>query len=122
MGDSRLQACVEACNTCAEACDRCAVACLFEPNRNDLSRCIHLDMDCAEVCRLTAASVARGSELLDHVSAFCNDVCEACAAEAGSHSMDHCRRCARACLDCAAACRRVTAMTAARSEARPGLH
>jgi hypothetical protein len=123
MADQRLQSCIDACNACADACNRCAVACLFEANRNDLARCIHLDMDCAEICRLTAGYVARGSELLDHVTALCNDVCEVCAAECRRHPMDHCRRCAEACSLCAEECRRLTTTRAVKArDMRPGMH
>jgi hypothetical protein len=123
MAHERLQSCIDACNACAEACNRCAVACLFEPNRHDLARCIQLDMDCAEICHLTAGYVSRGSELLDHVTALCNEVCEMCAAECGRHPMDHCRRCAEACRACAQQCRRVTTTRVADTRgARPGMH
>lgn len=72
-------------------------------------RCIALDRHCADLCRMTAAFLARSDE---HTEAFtralcahCADVCDACAAECRQHKMDHCQRCAQACEACAQACR-----------------
>lgn len=73
-----------------------------------LARCIKLDMDCAQICRLAAGYMARGSELAGMICNACADVCDACAEECEQHrQMEHCQRCADACRRCAAECRRM---------------
>jgi hypothetical protein len=56
------QACIDACNACAAACDNCSTACLQEDDVKMMARCIALDMDCAAICRMAAACMARGSD------------------------------------------------------------
>lgn len=92
---------------CAAACDHCATACLGEENVKMMARCIALDMDCAQICSLTAAFVARGSEHAAHLLAECAEICAACARECENHAdrHDHCRECAEACRKCEEACR-----------------
>ena len=111
MSHERFHSCIEACNQCALACDHCASACLAEANPKPMARCIALDIDCAEICRLAAGYMARGSELAAAVCQACAEVCEACAAECAIHDMDHCRACAEACRRCAQECRRMADMS-----------
>jgi hypothetical protein len=54
--------CVEACNAGAVECNHCASACLQEPDVKMMARCIALDVDCAAICQLAAAAMARESE------------------------------------------------------------
>src|SRR5690606_30568793 len=61
MAHHQYQSCIQACYTCAAACDHCATACLAEKDVKMMARCIELDMDCAAICRLAAAAMARGS-------------------------------------------------------------
>ena len=90
---------------CAAECSHCATACLEEEDVKMMARCIKLDIDGAEICRVAAAFVARGSEHAEHLLKECAEICEACAEECEKHShMDHCRRCAEACRRCAEVC------------------
>ena len=108
MAHAEFASCIEACNACALECDHCSVACLAEDDPKAMARCIALDMDCAQACRLAVAFMARGSELSGEICAACAEVCEACAEECARHeSMEHCRRCAEACRRCAEECRRM---------------
>lgn len=100
-------ACIEACNACADACDRCASACLGEEDVKMMARCIALDIDCSQLCRLAAAVMARGGEAAAALCRVCADVCDQCAQECGSHPVDHCQACAAACRRCAEQCRRM---------------
>lgn len=113
MPHESMQSCIDACYDCAVACDHCASACLREQEPKKLSRCIALDIDCAELCRTAAALMSRGSEFAVAVCATCAEVCEACAQECERHDMDHCRECAAACRKCAEECRRMGAQRAA---------
>src|ERR1700681_4968379 len=70
MEPQRYQSCIEACNTCADACDYCSIACLQEDDVKMMAECIRLDLDCAAICRLAAAYIARE---------YAGNVCNVCA-------------------------------------------
>jgi len=96
---------LEALNNCAAECNHCTTACLDEGDVKMLTRCIKLDIDCADICQITASFVARGSEHAIHLMKECAEICEACAEECERHAhMEHCRKCAAACRYCAEAC------------------
>jgi len=105
----QFQDCIDACNACADACDHCAGACLQEDDVKSMARCVALDMDCAQICRLSAALMARGSTFASELCRLCADICRACGDECGKHAMDHCQQCAEACRRCADACARMAA-------------
>ncbi len=107
MNEQQFEACIEACNACAAACDLCAVSCLQEHDVKTMARCVALAMDCAEMCRVAAAFMARGSDLASAICRACAEVCEACGDECGKHTMRHCKACAEACLRGADECHRV---------------
>jgi hypothetical protein len=107
MPHDQMKACIEACNECAVACGHCAAACLGESDVKAMARCISLDIDCAEICRLAVSYMSRGSELSGALCEVCSEVCEACAKECARHKMDHCKHCAEACRRCAQECRRM---------------
>jgi len=109
MPHEKFQSCIEACYACAAECDHCAVWCLSEQDAQSLARCVKLDMDCAQMCRLAASCMARGSEFSQAICRLCADVCQACGEECAKHEMDHCQRCAQACRKCADECTRMAA-------------
>jgi len=90
------EVCLRACNEFAAACLQCSTACLQEADPKPMAPCIALDLECVDICRLAAASIARGGEHMQALCALCADVCRGCAAECSKHSMDHCKRCAEA--------------------------
>jgi hypothetical protein len=97
---------------CVAACDHCAAACLNEEDVAMLVKCIKLDMDCADICRMTASCLSRGSELGESLLRECAETCTACAEECeihAQHGMEHCRICAEACRRCAEACMQTAA-------------
>jgi hypothetical protein len=104
---TRYRACIDACQACAVACNHCAGACLREPDPKAMAACIALDMDCAQICQLAVAMMARESDHAPALCGLCADVCEACAQECGRHAMTHCLDCALACRRCAEECRKV---------------
>lgn len=97
--------CIQACNACALACEQCAAACLGEHDVAAMAECIRLDRDCADLCRLAAAFMARGSDQAAALCQLCAQACEACAAECIRHPHAHCQQCAQACQRCAEECR-----------------
>ena len=102
--------CIQACQACANECEHCATACLGEADPKSMADCIQLDRYCADLCRLTAAFMARadgkiGDSIAHRLCALCAEVCDECATECRKHDNEHCKRCAEACEACAKACR-----------------
>lgn len=91
---------------CASQCARCYHGCQKEDMKDMLERCMMLDQDCEELCRLTAQVLERGSENGPAFAALCAEICDACAEECERHAdMEHCKSCAEACRKCAQMCR-----------------
>ncbi len=84
-------------NACIDACETCFNGCLNEKEVNIMTRCIELNRECSEVCRLTVSMVARDSENMDKYLKLCVDICEICAEECEKHYHNYCQRCAKAC-------------------------
>lgn len=105
MAYEQFQTCIDACNDCATECEHCSTACLNEDDIKMMVRCIKLDMDCAQICRLAASCMARGGEFATAICSLCAEICDACEEECAQHQMAHCQRCAEACNRCAAECR-----------------
>jgi hypothetical protein len=89
----------------------CADACLAEDRSSELTRCIRLDLDCADACaatgsvltrRTAAATSALMVQLLETCADFCRQCAEECERHAGHH--EHCRLCAETCRQCERAC------------------
>jgi hypothetical protein len=91
-------------------CTSCADACLGEKGVQNLVRCIRLNLDCADICAVTARLLTRQTEpplaLLRRQLEVCEAACQACEAECDQHAHhhEHCRVCAEACRRCAEAC------------------
>ena len=107
MAHERNSQLLNALNNCVAACNHCATACLEEEDVKMLTRCIKLDLDCADICLLVAGYLARGSGHAEHLLKECVEICQACAEECerhAAHGMEHCRACAEACRKCAEEC------------------
>ena len=102
--------------TCAEACTACADACLGEPDVAELTHCIRLNLDCADVCCVTARVLSRQTHYDPRLSLnllqVCLVACQTCGDECAHHAPHHghCQLCAEACRDCEDACRELVAM------------
>jgi hypothetical protein len=102
--------CVEECYDCAQTCTSCADACLGEEMVAQLTQCIRLNLDCADVCASTGAIASRrtgsNEELLRSVLDACALACRLCGDECRRHAAmhEHCRVCADACHRCEEAC------------------
>lgn len=117
MSQPQFQSCIDACNECAAACEHCAAACLQEPDVQMMARCIALDIDCAQVCRVAASMMQRGSTQAGELCRVCAEICDACGEECARHAHQHCQQCADACRRCAAECRNMSGMV--QSQVRP---
>ena len=122
MAHQEFQRCIEACNECAVACSHCATACLHESDVRAMARCIALDLECADICRLAAASMARGDEHARGICTVCAEICQACGDECARHPMDHCRACAESCRRCAEECRRMSQQADTASAGKSAAH
>lgn len=113
-GEEALQCIYEAAQ-CALVCTTCADACLIESGDTPLTRCIRLNLDCAEACwlvaRLLSPAGARDRDTLQRALETCIRACRACADECDRHAetMEHCAICAEACRACLDACTRMEA-------------
>jgi hypothetical protein len=105
MSHNKNETLISALNDCASACARCATACLDEEHVKMMTACIKLDLDCADICKVTASFLARGSVHGKHLLKECAEICRACGDECSKHDMDHCQQCAEACRRCEEACR-----------------
>lgn len=103
----KLKDWIEACNECAAACENCASTCLQEDDIKWMARCIMLDRDCANICTIASAFMARGSDFAEDICRMCADICRACGEEFRDHKVDHCQKCADACERCAHECEKM---------------
>jgi hypothetical protein len=114
-----LVSCIEACSDCAESCTQCADDCLAEEIVQELTTCIRLNLDCADVCVATGRVVSRQTgydpAVTSAVLRACIEACDKCAAECemhAAHGMEHCRVCAAECRRCEQACQELLAAIA----------
>jgi hypothetical protein len=102
--------CIENCLDCAQACTSCADACLGESQVANLAQCIRLNMDCAELCGVTAAIASRmtgtNMSVVHQLMSTCAEACRACKEECWKHAEmhEHCRICAGVCEQCEESC------------------
>lgn len=108
MTDS-FNASLTALNDCATYCDLCTSACLREREVEKLAHCIRETIDCAEICRVTSALLARSSDSVRDLCRACAEVCARCAAHCEGLDYDHCRACARACRRAQEECEAIAA-------------
>lgn len=59
----KLAACIDACFECAQTCMACADACLSEDMVAELTKCICIDLDCADQCLATGKVLSRHARL-----------------------------------------------------------
>jgi hypothetical protein len=96
-------------NDCADTCDMCYNACLNEEEVAMMARCIELDRECADICRLTSSVLSRDSENRELYLRLCGKICQICADECAKHDNDHCRKCSKTCQECAEMCAKAAA-------------
>ena len=105
---------------CAKVCADCQVACeknfhhcfkQVEGGKKEHARAMHLSVDCAEFCTISAKLTARKSELAAPACEACAKACDVCAAECEKfRDVPEMKACAEACRKCAASCREMVKM------------
>jgi hypothetical protein len=102
--------CIEECYDCAQSCTACADACLGEDMVKQLTQCIRLNLDCADVCAATGTVASRrtgaNEDVIRQMLKACETACRLCGDECEKHARmhEHCRICAGACRRCQQAC------------------
>jgi hypothetical protein len=105
--------CIEECYSCAQTCTSCADACLSESMVQELTQCIRLDLDCADICnimgRIATRRTGSDDEVMRRMLSVCAAACRRCADECQKHAdmHEHCRICAESCRRCMEACQEV---------------
>lgn len=104
-----LASAIDACMECSQACTACADACLSEDMVAELKKCIRTNLDCADICEITARMLSRHTEYDANMTRAqlqaCIQACTSCADECSKHSQhEHCNVCAQASRRCQQAC------------------
>jgi hypothetical protein len=106
--------CLDACTACAAVCNEASQHCLTQLEKGSVkkehhSHAHHLTMDCAAICSVSAALVARQSPLMDAQCNACAEACRRCAEECEKEqdSDQIMRDCARICHECERSCRQM---------------
>jgi uncharacterized membrane protein len=105
-----LRQAIAACLECQVICQMSADACANEADGTQLTRCLRLSLDCADLCvavvRLLSRSGNTDVTALRALLEACASSCSACALECRKHAeqYEHCEICAQACEACARAC------------------
>ena len=112
--DKEVQKCVDACIRCYEVCTTTATYCMQQGGMHaELTQLLAL-LDCAEMCRVSANFMLRGSASHLSTCALCQEICTTCAESCEQIPEDDVlRRCAEECRACAEACERMTGIHAA---------
>jgi hypothetical protein len=110
---TEMQACIDSCMECHAACEETITHCLQQGGDYATVALIRALTDCADMCRMCADMMMRGSEFASAMCRVCADVCMRCADECARMSDDEqlmgcadmCRRTAEMCrqMDTAAA-------------------
>lgn len=100
----RKEDCIDNCLEATQACEWCADECI-ELGDPEMSRCIRLCRDVADIANLHARFMARGSAYEAELAGICAELCEDCATECDQFDHEHCRVCADVLRRCAESCR-----------------
>lgn len=99
-----MQDCIDACTNCYQACQQTALThCLQMGGRHVAPGHFRLMIDCAEICRTSAALQLAASPFSARLCALCADVCHACAESC--RELDGMEDCLQACEHCENTCR-----------------
>ena len=101
-----MDRCIEDCGDCAVICSKCAPHCLDMGGEHASREHQNAMHDCAAICGLAVAYMARGSAHAGHLCGVCAEVCRACAESCGrlAEGDEMMTECARTCERCARSC------------------
>jgi hypothetical protein len=103
--------CINDCLECFRSCLETIGHCLEMGGRHAEREHIMLLMECADICRTTAASMIRNSPVHAQLAAVCAEICERCAESCESMADGDAKmlECAAICRRCAESCRTMAA-------------
>jgi hypothetical protein len=108
--DEKTQNCIKDCLACATVCTQTISHCLQQGGRHAAADHIKLLSDCADMCRMSASMMARGSIFHARHCSLCAEVCKACEESCEEFGDDpQMKACADACRTCWDACRQMGA-------------
>lgn len=108
IDEDPMEACIDACLACYRTCHTAAMNhCLTRGGEHLSPAHFRLMTSCAEMCRASAHIMMSGTALHVHSCRACAEICEACADDCAR--LDGMDDCVKACLDCAAHCRKMAA-------------
>ncbi|WP_460960904.1 four-helix bundle copper-binding protein [Parasphingorhabdus pacifica] len=84
---------------------------MSEQRVDELRKCIRSDLDCADICEVTARVLSRHTNITRAQLQACIQACESCGDECARHAAmhAHCRICAEECRRRAETCRSLLA-------------
>lgn len=102
-----LKECAEACGHCEAACNEAFHHCVAQAaaGKAEHARMAQMVVDCAAFCTLSAAMIARHSQLMTESCRACAEACRRCAEECSSGAHDVMKSCVESCKRCEASCR-----------------
>lgn len=103
-----MSQCIAHCLACSTACQQTALLhCLEAGGKHVEPEHFRLMLDCAEICRASAALMSSGSAFHTDLCRLCAQICRACAASCAG--LDDMEDCVQACERCAASCEAMAA-------------
>jgi hypothetical protein len=106
-----MQSCIDQCTHCHDICLRAATThCLETGGEHARPEHLKLMFDCADICRMAADFMLRGSPRHAAVCGLCAEICEECANDC--ERVGDMRDCVEACRACAESCREMAQMEA----------
>ena len=112
---AHFEACAKVCSECQVECEKNFHHCfkMVEAGKKEHARAMHLSVDCAEFCTLSAKLTARQSGLAVPACGACVKACNARAAEYDKYpDVPEMKACATKCMECAKACLEMMMMAA----------
>ena len=109
-----MDRCIEACSDCARIClQTLTTHCLPQGGKHAEAQHIKVMLDCAEICRTSAAFLSRESEFHGVTCGVCSQICIACAESCERIGGEQMKKCAQTCRQCAESCQRMSHATPA---------
>ena len=99
--------CLKACESCERFCNVTFHHCSprSPKGRRNIAKAMHLVVDCARFCDLSADLIASQSPLMVHACLACSEACKACATECDRFDSAEMKSCVKACRECETTCR-----------------
>lgn len=102
---SLFKDCMYQCVATAISCEQTAANGLMEKNVQEFREWIALARDCADLCWLTSAMMARNSAHAPHLAKECAKACERCMKACERFEHTYCADLARTCRSCMQSCK-----------------